>query len=94
MRFHDSLCGAVPVDVAGRGCSSPGCVCSFINADKLQKCNIMKWILGAVRLQILHYERICCSEGFGCTMVLTLAVSVNRLLVTDSSRVQAHSSRQ
>lgn len=92
--FHKGLSGAIPADAAGRGCSSPGCVCSFINADKLQKCNIMKWILGAVRLQILHYERICCSEGFGCTVVLTLAVSVNRLLVTDSSGSQACSSRQ
>lgn len=67
---------------------------SFINAEKLQKGNKMKWILRAVRLQILRYESICCSEGFGCTVLLTLAVSVNRLLVTDSSESQPCTRRQ
>ena len=57
-----SVCGAIPADAAGRWCSSPDRARSSIDADKLQKCNIMKWILGAVGLQILHYERICCSE--------------------------------
>lgn len=54
----------------------------------------MKWILGAARLQILRYERICCSEGFGCPVMLTLAVSVNRLLITDSSKSQVYTRKQ
>lgn len=79
-----SACGAVPAEAAGRWCSLPYHAGSSINADKLQNRTIMKWILGAVGLKILHYEIICCWEGFECAVVLTLAVLVNRLLVTDS----------
>lgn len=89
-----SVCGSVLADAAGRWCSSSDPADSFINEDKLQKCDIMKCILEAARLQILPYERMCCPEGFGCSGVLMSAVLVNRLLTTDSFESQACIRRQ
>lgn len=61
-RGKTSGCGVIPVDSAGQGGSSPSW------APEVQ-CNE---ILGAVRLQILLYEGICCSEGFGCAALLAV----------------------
>lgn len=90
-RSNTPGCGVIPVGSAG--CSSPDRAPAFINSAGLQKCNVMRWILGAVRLQILLYEGICCSEGFGCAVLLTLAVSAQRSLTPDSAGSQAWTRR-
>lgn len=71
-RGNISGCGVIPVDSAGQGCSSPNHA-----AARLQKCSVMRQILGAVRLQILLYEGIWCSEWSGPAALLTVrAVAV------------------
>lgn len=92
-RGNTSGCGVIPVGSAEQGCSSPDHAAAFINAAELQKCSVMRWISGAVRLQILLYEGICCSEGFGCAALLMLAVSAQRSLTPDSAGSQAWTRR-
>lgn len=71
-RGNISACGVIPVDSAGQGCSSPNHA-----AARLQKCSVMRQIVGAVRLQILLYEGIWCSEWSGSAALLTMrAVAV------------------
>lgn len=83
---NTSVCEVIPADSAGQGCSSPNHA-----AARLHKCSVMRWILGAVRLQILLDEGICCSEGFGCATLL--AVWAQMSFMPDSGGSQARTRR-